>query len=191
MPVMLFSSLFGSAITGFYGFTQRILNIPITFVAQSVADVFKQKVSEEHTRTGSCRIFFIKTIKGLTWIVVPFIIGFLLFAPSVFSIVFGKEWVVAGRFAQCLSVYYGLRFFSGATSYIFIVIKKQKYNLFIQIAMLVSVFGSIYIGYLRHDAFLAVLILGICGAVIYGISFVLLYWCSGLTSAEKKGLSKE
>ncbi|MFA5275454.1 MAG: oligosaccharide flippase family protein [Candidatus Omnitrophota bacterium] len=175
LPVILCSSFFGPAIAGFYGFTQRILNIPITFVAQSISDVFKQRISAEYARVGTIWTLYLKTIKSLHFVVVPFLAVLLLFAPQLFVFIFGKEWVIAGRFAQYLSVYYSLRFYSSATSFVFILQKKQVYNLCIQISMLIAVMISLYIGYFyQKNALLAIFILGFLGSVVYLVSWRLI-----------------
>ncbi len=186
VPVMLFSSYFGPAVAGFYGLTQRTLNVPITFVAQSVADVFKQKVSEEYLQRGSCQNIYIKIVKGLLLIVLPFCLVLLLGGPSIFVLIFGDEWWIAGQFARFLSIYYGLRFFANATSYIFFVVQKQQYNLWIQGAMLFAVFGAMSVGVYLKNYYFAVLSLGILGALVYAFCLVWTYKLACVPCAQKQ-----
>ena len=133
MPLLLFPTLFGTAIAGFFALSQRVTKTPLKIIARAIGEVFKQRASQDFIDSGSCRRLFLATLNRLFLLsVVPF--GILFFcAPSIFSIVFGQQWKAAGIYTQIMIFSYWLQFIVHPLSNVFFISGKQKLALFIKI----------------------------------------------------------
>jgi len=124
--ILLVSKYFGNTILGFYSLTMRILNAPATLIGSAVSQVFYQEASETFNNKGDLRPLIIKTIVMLGLMALPIFILIVLFAPTVFTLVFGAQWKDAGVYAQILSPWILLRFVYSPVSQIPLLLGKQK-----------------------------------------------------------------
>ena len=147
LPVILLASFFGTAISGLFSLSQRVIAAPGSIIGASVGDVFRQQVSIEYQKTGECRETFLDLLKLLLLIgIIPFSV-LSIFAPFLFSFIFGPEWRVAGEYAQIMTLMFFLSFVVGPLSNMFIIAEKQKIDLFIQIILFIFVSVSFIVGY--------------------------------------------
>lgn len=147
LPVILLASFFGTAISGLFSLSQRIIAAPGSIIGASVGDVFRQQVSIEYQKTGECSETFLDLLKLLLLIgVIPFSV-LTVFAPFLFSFIFGPEWRIAGEYAQIMTLMFFLSFVVGPLSNMFIIAEKQKIDLFIQIILFIFVSVSFIVGY--------------------------------------------
>ena len=139
LPLILLSSLFGAATLGFFSLALRMVNLPMGLMADAIRDVFRQSASEEYALSGNCRAIFVRTFRRLIALsVLPFI-GLVLLGPTIFAIVFGAQWRVAGEYAQIMSAMFFFRFVSSPLSSMFIIAEKQKWDLLIQAVTFVTI----------------------------------------------------
>lgn len=126
---ILFNTFFNSSIAGYYYFTQRILGLPITFIASAIADVFRQSATMEYRLHGNAKQIYISTFKKL--FILSFFPSLLLyfFAIDIFIFVFGETWKIAGEYAKILSPMLFLRFISSPLSFMLYIGEKQHINL--------------------------------------------------------------
>ena len=147
LPVFMISSFFGSYMLGLFSLSQRIVNVPLGIIGNSIGNVFRQEAARQLNLNGTCRELFINTFKKLVIIAtLPFIM-FYFIAPELFSFIFGKEWYKAGVYAQILTIMFYFQFITSPLSSMFMIAEKQQYDLFLQIYLVVSVFCSFIIGY--------------------------------------------
>lgn len=147
LPIFLLGSFFGPSIVGFYSLSQRIIRVPIMLIGTSIGSVFRQEASLQLAKSGDCRNIFKSTFKKLFIIAtIPFII-FYFIAPSLFSFVFGHRWIVAGEYAQILTLLFYLQFIVNPLSSMFMIAEKQQYDLLMQIYLVISVSSAFIIGY--------------------------------------------
>jgi O-antigen/teichoic acid export membrane protein len=145
-PIFLLQKFGGLAYVGSYNFTTRFLGLPQQFLSSAIVDVFKQKASSAYNTIGNCKEIFIKTFKFLSLVgVLPFGI-LIVVAPSLFSVVFGQQWRMAGVFAQYLSLMYYFRFVISPLSYIYIVAGKLKEDFILHLLFLLLTTCSFYLG---------------------------------------------
>lgn len=127
---ILFNVLFSSTIAGYYYLTQRIIGLPITFIASAISDVFREKASSDFKDNGNASDIYKSTFVKLA------VIGFFpsvflyIFAIDLFVFTFGKEWKSAGEYAVILTPMLFLRFISSPLSFMLYIGEKQKLNLF-------------------------------------------------------------
>ncbi len=138
VPVFFFSSLFGASTLGYFSLAQRIANLPLTLVAGSVGDVFRQQASELFAKEGQCINLFKGTFKRLFWLSLPAFIFAAWLSPWVFALVFGEEWRESGEYVRLLVPALALRFVSSPLSSMFYIAGRQAMDLFIQAALIVA-----------------------------------------------------
>ena len=144
-PVFLLQKFGGISYVGYYNFTQRLLGLPQMFLSSAIVDVFRQKASYSYSHYGNCREIFLKTFKVLTSLAILPAIAAILFAPQIFSFFFGAKWVLAGVFAQYLSVMYFFRFIVSPLSYVYLIAGRMKEDFLIHILFLVLTTASFYL----------------------------------------------
>lgn len=133
LPLVLISSLFGTGTLGLLALATRVVYVPMSLLADSVREVFRQAASHQYARDRQCRPLFLKTFYGLLALaVLPALMLFCL-GPGLFAVVFGEKWRAAGEFAQQLSVMFFLRFVSSPLSCMFLIAEKQRWDLIIQV----------------------------------------------------------
>ncbi len=147
LPVFMLSTYAGTGVVGVYNLCVRMLGLPIQLMGGAIAEVFKQKASQDFNEMGSFNQIFVKTLKTLAGIsIIPFVI-LIVFAPDVFEFVFGTEWREAGVFAQILGVLFVFRFIVSPLSFSFIIANKLREDMFWHIWMLISNLLIFFIGF--------------------------------------------
>lgn len=141
---IFFNTLYNATTAGHYYFTQRIMGMPVTFIAAAILDVFKEQASKDYNQYGNAKTIYISTFKKL--FILSFIPSILiyLYAADLFAFVFGEEWRVAGEYARILTPMLFLRFISSPLSFMFYIGEKQLLNLCCQFLLLSSIFLSFY-----------------------------------------------
>jgi len=181
------SSFFGPIVTGFFGLTQRVLGTPVSLISTSVFDVFNERASSDYRKDGNCRDIYIKTFKGLFLLsIIPFMIFFFT-APKLFSIIFGKNWIVAGEYAQILSLMFFFRFTCSPLTYVLYIAQKQNYDLVWQIALFIAIISSIITGAYWNSAKVSMICLSLSYSIMYIIYFLLSYhFAKGNTICQRR-----
>lgn len=147
LPIFMIGAFFGSHILGFFSLSQRMVRMPIGIIGSAIGNVFREEASRQLNTSGDCRILFLSTLKKLSIVgIIPFIF-FYLTAPELFSFVFGEDWKQAGEYAQILTLLFYFQFITSPLSNMFIIAEKQKYDLYLQFYLVISVSISFIIGY--------------------------------------------
>ena len=182
LPILIIGKYFGGVILGNYSLMERVLNAPISLLGRSVLDVFKQKASEDYIKYGNCKKIYLKTFKTLVALsILPTIVLFTL-SPLIFGFVFGKEWVIAGEFAQILSILFFFRFTASPLSYMFFIAEKQHQDMIWQIGLLLVTVASFFTGIYYDNIKLAL----ICFTASYSMMYVINLF---MTYSLAKGIS--
>ncbi len=174
IPIIILTRIFDQFIVGFYTLTYRIISIPISIIAMSVGDVFKQEASKLYLENKECKDLFNRTLKHLfTLSFVPFIIFFFI-SPWLFKIVFGQEWVIAGEYAQILTIMFFLQFLTKPLINMFIIAEKQVIDLFWQIIFFTVTILALTLGYIYfRDIKIVLLIFASSRSLVYLAGLVL------------------
>lgn len=179
IPIFLFAAYFGNQVVGLYGFAIRILGVPVSLIASSILDVFKQKASSDFVNTGSCRAIFLRTLKNLVLLsIVPFTI-LAIISPYAFAIVFGAQWKASGEYIQILCLLFFVRFVASPLSYVLYIAEKQKVDLLWQIALFATTMLSMAIGIRMQSFEVCLWSFSISYSIMYIIYIYLSYVYSG------------
>jgi O-antigen/teichoic acid export membrane protein len=178
IPIYVLSIYFGGAVVGFFALTQRVLGAPISLISASILDVFKQRASNDYITYGNCKDIFIKALFGL---LVVSIIPFALFyygAPKIFEIIFGKDWIIAGEYAQILTIMFFFRFIASPLSFVIYIAEKQKYDLIWQSLLFGATVISMFAGVYLNNVKIALLCFSLSYSVLYVIYLFISYYLS-------------
>jgi O-antigen/teichoic acid export membrane protein len=176
IPVYLFAPFFGTIAVGLYSLSNRVIFMPLSILANSNAKVYNQHITTNLNEQPQARYdFTVLLLKKFSLIlIVPFVV-FVVFAPDIFSFVFGKQWMVAGLYAQILSPWFFLNSLVSIIAYIPSMMNEQKKALKIAIshAIIISLaisFG-IYLGDIKYA--LALFAIAQCTVLLYNLIWML------------------
>ena len=189
MPAILFSSLYSPVVLGYYAIVERILSLPTLLISTSVADVFRQRASDEYRRNGNCRGLLLRSTFSLALFGLAPFCALVVFGPAAFFLVFGDKWGNAGVYARLLAVMFLFRFvFSPMAGTVIQVTERLGIDTIWQSALLVLSFLSIFTGYYFFGSVYVSLVLyaAVCSAM-YLAAFALAFLFSARSPARPAG----
>lgn len=142
---ILFPIFYGLSSAGFYFLVLRVLQAPLSLISTSLADVYKQKLTDPKTTDDDLKRYYNKMFFFLFSIgLLPFIL-FMFTGKELFVFVFGKEWQVAGEYAVILAPMFFIRFIASPLSYFLYLKEKQEINIIGNFLFLICAIISIII----------------------------------------------
>ena len=164
VPVFLLGAFFNTAIVGFYSLSYRFINLPMSIIGSSIGQVFFQKSSELKNDKKALKKITLQTYKKLFKIgILPFAI-ITVFGDYIFAFVFGKDWIVAGEYAQLLAIWILFLFIHSPITNLFATLEKQKDALLFNI---IIIFSRILIlslgGYFFKDIYITIFLYSVLG----------------------------
>jgi O-antigen/teichoic acid export membrane protein len=170
------STLFGIRVFGFYSMTYRILGLPLTLISVNVSKVYFQRASSDFNKYGNYNKTLINNSIFLVALAIPMVMILMIFGPSLFEVVFGKEWVVAGQYVRILAPMYGMRLTVSALSPSLIVSGKQKLEFFMQsVFLFISVSSYIICDKLGLGMEMFLTFISIGYSSIYGMFYITIF----------------
>jgi O-antigen/teichoic acid export membrane protein len=141
--------------------------MPMALIGTSIGQVFYQKSAEYKTDKIKLKNLTFNTYKKLLKIgLIPFSI-IMFYADYIFSFVFGKEWLIAGQYAQVLSFWILFVFITSPLTNLFSTLEKQKIALYFNIVLFLSRVLILSIGGMYLNAYMTILLYGITGALFW------------------------
>jgi O-antigen/teichoic acid export membrane protein len=105
MPILLLTHFYGIVVAGAYAFGMRILVAPMGLVLSALRQVLFQKAGETQHQGGNLAPLYVKITAGLfAMAFVPSLVLFI-WAPQLFTWIFGSQWHTAGEFARFLALW--------------------------------------------------------------------------------------
>ncbi|EKT4496642.1 oligosaccharide flippase family protein [Pseudomonas putida] len=171
LPVIFIASRFGSEAAGWFALTLKMMGAPISLLAASVLDVFKEQAARDYRTDGSCQRVFLKTFYLLVALaIVPFIV-FAFLGEWAFGLVFGHEWAESGRYAVLLIPLFFMRFVVSPLSYTIYIAQKQKLDLLWQMVLLLLTCACFLLPQKIDTALWAY-------SVGYALMYIIYFWIS-------------
>lgn len=141
-PAVFSAALYGAEATGQLGLALMALAIPVNMIGQAVGQAFYGEIA--HLKKGSE-----VRIKQLAYNVqtrlfmagIPAAIGIFFLSESVFTFVFGEQWMVAGAYASVLAPFVLLQLTSAPLIQILNVYNEQKVFLAINVLRVIGLSG--------------------------------------------------
>jgi len=172
IPILM-NTYYGSSAAGQYSIGMRVIQIPASLIGASISQVFITTGNDKRIEKNLYK-YCISIAKKLFFYSAPIGILLLLLGKTLFRIVFGNKWSLAGEYSQILAPWAILWFISSPLSAVFTICQKQRQFLIISIANLLTRFLALYIGKLYNSDLLGVGIFSASGFLVYGFSLFLL-----------------
>jgi len=172
LPIYIFTPFFGSAVVGKYSLAMMIVLTPLSIIAISIAKVYNQKLAELHNQKEDTYYFSINIVKSfLKRVCIPFVV-FIVFAPQIFEIIFGGEWIDSGKYIQILSIYLILNVIVSIIAYIPSLLNLQ--NKAFKIALLHFVLLSVllYFSSKFYDIYVSLFLMCLINSLILIYNFI-------------------
>lgn len=159
LVIFLLNHYFSKTTLGAYAFAFRILKVPAAFIGAAVFQVYFQKASTLKADAGKLQELTKSVYIQMSLVGVPVFTLIALFAPSLFSWIFGSQWHEAGTIAQLLSPWLLLNFIFSPAAAITIVLNKQAWAMRFAVADTVLRCAAVIIGGRTGSDYLAFLLL--------------------------------
>ncbi len=170
-PTFFFMMTLGADDTGLFSFTQKMVAVPIALFTMTLSQVFYGHASHLAKKKDlQLQNFFQKMVRKAFLVAVIPMLLFGLFAPTIFSIVFGEEWRVAGELAQIMTPLFIAQLTIVPVSQILYITTQQRVQFFWDIGR----FLALTIGFLLLEgAPLKEMVLFYC--IVMTVSYAVLY----------------
>ncbi len=183
LPVLLLTHFFGISIAGAYAFGVRLLTTPMGLITGAMRQVLFQKASETQHNGGSLIALYLKVTVGLFALgLLPTLI-LIIWAPEIFSFIFGIQWHNAGLYARWL-ILWMLFVFCNVPAILYArIIRIQRTVFFYDMILLVARTTVLVIGGLYLTASQSIALFSIIGASMNLLLIILV----GYHVAKKEG----
>jgi lipopolysaccharide exporter len=166
MPVLLLTHFYGISIAGAYAFGVSILNVPMGFALSAIRQVLFQKAGETQNRGGSLARLYVKTTAGLfAMAIVPSLI-LLIWAPQLFSLIFGSQWYMAGELARSLVIWLSVVFCNLPAVLFARIIRIQRFVFFYDLTLLCARALTLILGGMYLNVSQCVMLFALVGAAM-------------------------
>lgn len=175
LPVQLVKRLFGSAILGSYSMCMGILGIPVRFLSSPVNRVYYQEAASRYNAGEPIGEFSYKILTAnIKTAIIPIAL-LMIFGEPLFVFFLGAQWEQAGSFAAILGLYQLVVFCSTCLSGNFVIIGKQKLNLFFSVLGIVLNLLAFGIGFFAFGNVYHVLVLFALAGTLYKLADIGLF----------------
>lgn len=168
IPALLIGTLFSNSLLGYYALAFRVLSVPSAFVGTSVGHVFYKRCNDLRLRNEPLKPLLLKTWGGLSVSGLLPLLGVYFYGESIFSFIFGSEWIQAGTVAMILAPVLLFQYVTAPTEKALLVLNRQKaIPLFSGMDFIGRILGII-LGFLASDFLTGVFLM----AVFQGLSIL-------------------
>lgn len=166
MPIIFLTSFFSFEVAGFYGMSLRLLKQPTELIGSSTQNVFYQRASHLFNNKKSILNLFNNTTITLAKIYFLPMVFIILFAPQIFNVFLGYEWIKAGEISQALVLWCFFSFIKPPAMMTFNILNLQYMQFRIEFVQLVLRIIALSIGYLYFNSYMISLYLFILVSII-------------------------
>lgn len=165
--VFFLSYYFTESLVGLYNFAFRILKAPLGLIGAAIYQVFYQQVSQSYQQKSANIRQMVYKVYGRMFIIGigPFII-LALYAPDIFSWVFGAKWRDAGVIAQILTPWLFLNFIVSPVSCLPLIYNRQRGAFLITSFDVVIRYSLLIIGGVTQDYYFTFILLSGFGSCV-------------------------
>jgi len=180
MPVAMLGVFFIPQWVGLYSMANRVMSVPLQVLGGSIAQVYLP-VARDAAQSNRLDVFTLSIFDRLLRISVTPMLLVAIAAPELMSIVLGDQWYFAGVFLRWICPWLMLAFIASPISEVFSILERQNEKLMFNTVLFIVRFVSLLVGGLFGDAFLAVALFGVSGAIFW---FVQCYWLIRISGVQ-------
>ena len=179
IPVLVLSSLYGSAISGYYGLAYSIVNLPISLIIVSISRVLYAECAKIG-KQNPCELkrLCLKISKTIIAIIIIPTIICIIWGPQLFSFVFGEEWSVSGEFARIMMGMIASYCVVLPVGRLYEILEKQNYDFAINLIRIIAILMAIIVLYnTNSNYYVAVGLISSINMVAYICMFIGVFIC--------------
>lgn len=186
LPFMLLAIYFDKAYIGLFSLAMTCAFRPVSFFSSAYNSVLYKNFSEKYRNHQSIKHDINKFITGNVAVFLPvFVIGFV-FAESLLSFIFGKEWGGCALYLRMVLPWIFLNLFVTSLSFLSDMFSVQRTAMLLNIILFALRLGVLVVGIVLADFALAI---GLFAAVSLIMSLVTLVWFFSLVKRYEKTLA--
>jgi lipopolysaccharide exporter len=170
LPVLLLSTFFSPTVVGFYSVGFMLIQVPMSLIGGSVAQIFFQRASDANINNELPKLVE-KTFRYLTIVGMAPMLMLAIIGEDLFILFFGAEWAEAGIYVQILSIWALVWFISSPLSTIISVVEKQEIGLKLSMANFLTRLIGLSIGGILGNARISILLFSLSGIIVYSCLF--------------------
>lgn len=159
LPPVFINKFFSPEKAGYFDLSKLLLSLPLAFIASSLSSVLLQKISERYNRRES----ILKELRPVFITVVLIstgeIILILLFGETIFSYVFGKQWITSGEISKIMVWSFAFNFIISSFSSLFIAMRRIKTYSIWQLFYFLAIVSLLFFINLQFTDFLKLYVL--------------------------------
>jgi O-antigen/teichoic acid export membrane protein len=125
-PVFIISRHFTKTDLGYFDLTQQAIIFPFSLITVAVSQVLMQMISEKRNKKEGIKRDFLGLSVILSGIGIISVLLIELWGPSLFTIIFGSKWTLAGYYSRTLIIGYLFFLVASPMSGILIGLEKIK-----------------------------------------------------------------
>lgn len=190
LPIVFLTSFFSLEIAGFYGMSMRLLKQPTELIGSSTQNVFYQRATGLFNKGESILGLFTSTTLNLTKIYILPMFIIIFFAPLIFELFLGSEWVVAGQISQILIFWCFFSFIKPPAMMLFNILKLQHIQLRIEFTQLFLRIAALLTGYIFFQSYLVSITLFVIVSATVDIYTLFFIYNSVLKNETESSLQK-
>jgi O-antigen/teichoic acid export membrane protein len=175
IPVLCLAAWYGLSEAGWFGLSQRVLAVPVALVGTSVSHVYLSRFAAlVREDIDEARALFWRTSRRLGIIAGVLTVVVMAFSQWSFPLIFGAPWATSGDYGQALGIFVGAQLIGSPLSQTLVVLDRQRWQLFWDIARVGSVSFAFYLSSVAGiDSVKAIWWFSVTSAVLYGMSWLL------------------
>lgn len=166
IPVLLITKFYGLSAAGAYAFGISMLQAPMSLVLTALRQVLFQKACEFQHENKGLFLLYIRTVLVLFGLaIIPSLI-LIIWAPQLFSFIFGERWHLAGILARSLIIWMAFVFCNLPAIIFSRIIRIQRFVFFYDIVLLIARITTLVIGGLYLKLTQTVMAFALIGALM-------------------------
>ena len=173
IPILLLPLMLQDVATAaYYSFALIVLDLPVRLLSSGITPVYMNKAAEvQANRPEELGPITFKLFRNLVVISALSMALLYAFGEPAYAIVFGENWSMAGKGAECLSIYYFFRLVSSPISPVINIVRKENEVLHFQIGLFVVRVLSLMPGFFMDLDFVTLMLLFSIGNAISFAAF--------------------
>ena len=190
MPILVLANYFSDTMIGLYAFVYKIASLPMTVIGTNVTQVFMQRVSQ--SSPSEQKRIFLKTSGALFLLILPPAVVGVIFAPQLFSFIFGEKWIPAATLARLMAPMLVIRFATSPVSAIYSIKEKNLLSFIYQIVRLVLMVAGFIIALSSDCSFeMTIFINSLALIVFYLLDYITAFFLCGIENGKREPVDKE
>lgn len=162
--ILFIKYFFGALNAGYYTLTSRVLSIPGGMYQAALSQIYLQQASM--LDNYSLKMYTKKIVWfGFVLGILPVILV-LFFGQPLFAFIFGTKWLMAGKMAQYIVLWFFFQVLIGPVGFMLDIKQKLRFELGWNVILLIFRMSAILVGILINDLFLMLILITVVSVLM-------------------------